>query len=144
MLLDEYYLWRILLRMRARAKMIVRVGCVLQGVTSESFVYECALRVLFKAHGEVGRGDDRKCRGEEAGNMLLRRTRRSTHNNRPALVNVHDDAPRCCLGKGKTRFTLDCTMECRAFKLKKELKNNLQGPGKFFPPPSFRRMSISG
>ena len=42
-----------------------------------------------------------KCRGEEAGNMLLRRTRRSTHNNRQALVNVHDDAHR------------------RAFKLKK-------------------------
>ena len=47
------------------------------------------------------------CRGEEAGNILLRRTRRSTHNNRGALVNVHDDAHRCCLGKGKTRFTLD-------------------------------------
>jgi hypothetical protein len=25
---------------------------------SESFLYECALRVLFKGHGEVGRGDD--------------------------------------------------------------------------------------
>ena len=25
---------------------------------SESFVYECALRVLFKGDGEVGRGDD--------------------------------------------------------------------------------------
>ena len=34
------------------------MGCVLQGVTSESFVYECALRVLFKGHGEVGRGND--------------------------------------------------------------------------------------
>ena len=33
-----------------------------------------------------------KFRGEEEGNMLLRRTRRSTHNNRGALVNVHDDA----------------------------------------------------
>ena len=31
-----------------------------------------------------------KCGGEEAGNMLLRRTRRSTHNDRGALVNVHD------------------------------------------------------
>jgi hypothetical protein len=31
-----------------------------------------------------------KCRAEEAGNMLLRRTRRSTHNNRRALDNVHD------------------------------------------------------
>jgi hypothetical protein len=34
------------------------VGCVLQGVTSESFVYECALRVLFKGHGDDRRGDD--------------------------------------------------------------------------------------
>ena len=34
------------------------MGCVLQGVTSESFVYECAPRVLFKGHGEDGRGDD--------------------------------------------------------------------------------------
>jgi hypothetical protein len=33
-----------------------------------------------------------KCRGQEVENMLLRRTRRSTHNNRGALVNVHDDA----------------------------------------------------
>ena len=44
-----------------------------------------------------------KCRGEEGGNMLLRRTRRSAHNNRRALVNAHDDAHRCCLGKGKTK-----------------------------------------
>ena len=58
-----------------------------------------------------------KCRGEEAGNMLLRRTRRSTHNNRWSLVNVHDDSHRCCLGKGKTHFTLDCPMECCEFKL---------------------------
>ena len=43
-----------------------------------------------------------KFRGEEEGNMLLRRTRRSTHNNRGALVNnVHDDTHRCCLGTGK-------------------------------------------
>ena len=49
-----------------------------------------------------------KCRGEEAGNMLLRRTRRSTHSNCGALVNVHDDAHRGCLGKGKSRFTLLC------------------------------------
>ena len=36
------------------------MGChsVLQGVTSESFGYECAPRVLFKGHGEDGRGDD--------------------------------------------------------------------------------------
>ena len=53
-----------------------------------------------------------KCRGEEARNMQLRRTRRSTHNNRRALVNVHDDAHRCCFGKGKARFTLDCPLEC--------------------------------
>ena len=32
--------------------------CVLQGVMSESFVEECALRVLFKGRGEHGRGDD--------------------------------------------------------------------------------------
>ena len=53
------------------------MGCVLQGVTSESFVYECALRVLFKGSGEDGRGDDScgemQSLGEEAGNMLLRR-----------------------------------------------------------------------
>ena len=36
----------------------LRKGCVLQGVTSESFVYECAPHVLFKGHGEVGMGDD--------------------------------------------------------------------------------------
>ena len=58
-----------------------------------------------------------ECRGEEAGKMLLRRTRRSAHNNRRTLVNVHDDAHCCCLGKDKTRFTLDGPMECRAFKL---------------------------
>ena len=34
------------------------MGCVLQGVTSESFVHECALRALFKGHGNDGRGDD--------------------------------------------------------------------------------------
>ena len=79
------------------------MGCVLQGVMSGSFVYECALRVLFKGHREVGREMIVvvKCRGEEAGNMLLRRTRRSahnncwtrrlTHNNLWSLVNVHDD-----------------------------------------------------
>ena len=60
-----------------------------------------------------------KCRGEEAGNMLLRRTRRLAHNNCLALVNVHDDAHHGCLGKGKTRFTLDGPMECSVFKLKK-------------------------
>ena len=43
------------------------MGFVLQGVMSESFVYECALRVLFKGHGEVGRGDD-SC-GEVQGNL---------------------------------------------------------------------------
>ena len=60
-----------------------------------------------------------KCRGEEAENMLLRQMCRSTHNNLRALVNVHDDSHCCYLGKGKTRFTLDCPMECSAFKLKK-------------------------
>ena len=49
-----------------------------------------------------------KCRGEEAGNMLLRRTRRSTHNNCRDLVNVHDDMHRCCLGKGKTPHRMPC------------------------------------
>ena len=44
---------------------------MLQGVMSESFVYECALRVLFKSHGEDGRGDDscevqRRGGGEQA------------------------------------------------------------------------------
>ena len=34
------------------------MGCVLQGVTSESFVYECALRVLIKGGRNDGRGDD--------------------------------------------------------------------------------------
>ena len=34
------------------------MGCVLQGVTRESFAYECAPHVLFKCHREVGRGDD--------------------------------------------------------------------------------------
>ena len=38
--------------------MIGRVECVLQGVTSESFVHECALHVLFKGIREDGRGDD--------------------------------------------------------------------------------------
>ena len=50
-----------------------------------------------------------KCRGEETGNMLLRQTNRSAHNNCQALVNAHDE----------TRFTLDCPMECLVFKLKK-------------------------
>ena len=59
-----------------------------------------------------------KCRGEETGNMQLRQTRRSTHNNCGALVNVtrHDDVHYCCLGEGKARFTLDCPIECCAFK----------------------------
>jgi hypothetical protein len=42
--------------------------------------------------------------------MLLRRTRRSTHNICGALVNVHYDTHCCCLGKGKARHfqvTLD-------------------------------------
>ena len=64
-----------------------------------------------------------KCRGEEVANMLLRRTRRSAHNNRRALVNVHDDAHRCYLGERKARFTLDhdCPIECHEFKLEKVL-----------------------
>ena len=37
---------------------MLSVGCVLQGVMSESFVEELALRVLFKGRGEHGRGDD--------------------------------------------------------------------------------------
>ena len=53
-----------------------------------------------------------RCRGEDAGNMRMRRTRRSTHNNRRALVNVHDDTHQCCLGKGKTSLTLGCPIEC--------------------------------
>ena len=56
-----------------------------------------------------------KCRGEKAGNILLRRTRRSTHKNRGALVNVHDDTHSCCLGKGKSQLTLDHPIECRVF-----------------------------
>ena len=40
------------------------MGCIIQGVTSESFVYECALRVLFKGRGNVGRGDDSDGHGE--------------------------------------------------------------------------------
>jgi hypothetical protein len=60
-----------------------------------------------------------KCSGEEAGNMLLRRTRMSTHDSCGALVNVHDDVHRCCLVKGNARFTLDCPIECHMFKLKK-------------------------
>ena len=34
------------------------MGCVLQGVTIKSFVYECSPRVLFMNHREDGRGDD--------------------------------------------------------------------------------------
>ena len=60
-----------------------------------------------------------KCKGKEVGNMLLRRTRRLTHNNGRALIDMHYDAHRCCLGKGKASFTLDRPVECRAFKLKK-------------------------
>ena len=51
--------------------------------------------------------------------MLLRQTCRSTHNNRRAFVNVHDDTHQCCLGKGKTSFTLDCPIECHVFKFEK-------------------------
>ena len=47
-----------------------------------------------------------KCSGEEAGNMLLRRTRMSTHDSCGALVNVHDDVHRCCLSKGKVSLLL--------------------------------------
>ena len=39
------------------------MGCVLQGVMSESFVEECALRVLIKSRGEHGRGDDHSSHG---------------------------------------------------------------------------------
>jgi hypothetical protein len=61
-----------------------------------------------------------KCRGEEAGNMLMRRTRRSTHNDRGALVNVHDYVHRCCLDKGKARLSFDRPIECRACRFKKK------------------------
>ena len=69
------------------------MGCVLQGVTSECFVCECALRVLFKGRRNDGEIKVKvKCGGEKAGNMLLKRTRRLIHNNHGALVNVpHDD-----------------------------------------------------
>ena len=60
-----------------------------------------------------------KCRGEEVGNKQLGQTRRLTHNNCGALVNVHDVAHRGCLDEGKSRFTLDCPIECRAFNFKK-------------------------
>ena len=85
-----------------------------------------------------------KCRGEEAGNMLLRQTRRSTHNNRRALVNVHDDAhpSRCCLSKGKVRFSLDRTIECRRaarLNLKKAKKCESSCAGK----PALNVQSIS-
>ena len=63
---------------------------------SESFVYECALCVLLLIRTVGIMGGEMivvvKCRGEEAENMLLRQTRRSTHNNCGTLVNVHDDA----------------------------------------------------
>ena len=73
---------------------------------SESFVYECALRVLFKGHGEVWRGDDScgEVQRREGGNMLLRRTRRSAHNNHRALVNVHDDAHQSRASKSLLRM----------------------------------------
>jgi hypothetical protein len=68
---------------------------------SDSFVYECALYVFLKGRGDYGPGreiiDVAKCRGEEAGNMLLRRTCSSAHNKCGALVDVHDDSHRCCL-----------------------------------------------
>ena len=46
-------------------------------MTSKCFVHECAPQVLFKGHGEDGRGDGEmivvvKCRGEEAGNCFYR------------------------------------------------------------------------
>jgi hypothetical protein len=46
-----------------------------------------------------------KCRGEEAGNMLIISIK-STHNNHGTLVNMDDDAHRCCLGKGKARLMI--------------------------------------
>ena len=57
------------------------MGGVLQGVTSESFVYGCAPRVLFRGHGEDWRGDD------SCGEMQ----------NQQTLVNVHDNSHCCCL-----------------------------------------------
>ena len=88
---------------------------------SESFVWSVHSAYYLRAAGNMGGGMIVvvKCKGEEAGNMLLRRTRRSNHNNCGALVNVYDDAHCCCLGEGKARFTLDRTIECRVFKFKK-------------------------
>jgi hypothetical protein len=88
---------------------------------SESFVRSVRSSYYLKAAGNMGGGMIVvvKCRGEEVGNKQLGQTRRLTHNNCGALVNVHDDTHRCCLGEGKTCFTLDCPIECRAFQLKK-------------------------
>ena len=79
--------------------------------------------------------------------MLLRRTRtgRSTHNNAGALVNVNDDdahPSRCCLSKGKVRFSLDRTIECRRaarLNLKKAKKSESSCAGK----PALNVQSIS-
>ena len=78
------------------------MGCVLQGVTSE--IHKALAMSMHTPYHLRATGimEDEmivvvKCRGEEAGNMLLRRTRRSTHNDCGALVNVHDDAYHCCL-----------------------------------------------
>jgi hypothetical protein len=78
-----------LLRMRAKAKMIVKGGVCITGCDERELCVR-TLPVLFKGSGD-GRGDDccnevqrRLCRG----NMLLRRKSRLIHNNCGALVNV--------------------------------------------------------
>jgi hypothetical protein len=53
--------------------MIVRVGCVLRGVTSESFLYEVALRVLVK-----DRGDSDDARGHDIDGEVTEERRRGT------------------------------------------------------------------
>ena len=58
-----------------------------------------------------------KCIGEEAGNMLPRRTRMSIHDYLRDLVNVHGDSHSCQLRKGKDRLTFDRPIECSVFRL---------------------------
>ena len=113
-----------LLRMRARAKMIVKEGlCTTYYRVWQARALCMSVHPAYYLMATRRMGGEMivvvKCRGEESGNMLLRQTRRSTHNNCRALVNVHDDTHHCCLGKSKTRLTLDCPMECCVLKLKK-------------------------
>jgi hypothetical protein len=78
--------------MRATAKMIVKGGVCTTGChcdEQELCVGVCTLCII-RAKGNMGGGMIVvvKCRGEEAGNMQLRRTCRSTRNNCGALVNA--------------------------------------------------------